>query len=306
MENVSRETMKSWAQEAGFDLSNTDRVENEPVGASDKYPEFVEYWVNKARSTEPIDQIETAKWIGRAYQVAGLEVPEIRYEKSPMSAADYLRSIGEDESFVTSASFKGNHESYWVGYYEVFAEWGLDSVAEIIPLMQIARYGGWVVMLDELAIMIERPSEMHFDEEWNLHNEEDMACKWSDGTGFYTWHGKSIEGWIITNPERITKSQVLNESDSDLRAIYAEQYGWDRLMEETGAVVMDKRTNPVEGTKEVLMRSDEFGTRLFYTCTTARLMSSGIKDGITTCQEAQEWLHGVDESVHEINIIGRT
>ena len=303
---VDKKTLQAWASEAGYDLTNDAKVENISPEQEATLPGYVEKWVNKARTTEPIDQIETAKWVGRAYQVAGLEVPEIIYCVSPKEAAAEIEKRGGDKSLVYQASFKGNHESYWVSYYDCLCElFGITSALEVIPQVEIAKHGGWVVLTDEVAVMIERPSELHFNEDFELHNTDGMACKWPDGFGFYTWNGKAVEGWIIETPEKITKEQVMNETDADLQNILAEQYGWHKLLNEIGAKVLDTRENPVENTIEVLTTS-QFGVKLMATCPTGRVMTMPVPNDTKTCAAAQTWLGSEDGYDLDVNVIGRT
>ena len=304
--SVDKSELVKWAAEAGYNLTTSDSIESISPEQEATLPDYVEKWVNKARTTEPIDFIEVAKWVDRAYRVSGLETPEIIYCDSPIHAAKEIKNRGGDPSMVYSASFKGNHEAYWLSYYDALCElFGIESALEIVPQVQIAKYGGWVVLTDTLAICIERACELHFDEDFLIHNDNGMSCKWKDGTGFYTWNGKAVEPWVVEEPERITSEMIMSETDADLQNILAQQYGWHRLLKEIGAEVLDVRENPVENTVEVLTTS-QFGVKLMATCPTGRVMTMPMPDGTKTCIEAQEWLGSEEEYDLDVNMIGRT
>lgn len=308
MEKPSTETMIQWAIEAGYsDTYTNERVESLTQEQSGKTADYVTKWVNKARSTEKIDFVEVAKWAKRAYQVAGQPVPEVVYATSPLHARDILDGMRENgKSLTVQGAFQGNQEASLLCNYDYYLrELRLEVVLPMVPLLQLAEKGGWVIMLDELIIVCERPMEHHWDDDYMLHNEDGMSTKWEDGFGFYTWHGKEIEGWIVENPERITSEMIEKERDADLQNILATQYGWHRLLTEIGAEVIDERENIVENTIEVLTKS-KFGTKLIATCTTGRVMTMPVPDTITTCVDAQTWLGNETDYFEDVNVIGRT
>jgi hypothetical protein len=58
------------------------------------------------------------------------------------------------------------------------------------------------------AILAERPSELHVDENSFLHNAQGAAAIYRDGTRVYAWHGMTIpEDWIL-HPESVPPAKL--------------------------------------------------------------------------------------------------
>ena len=73
------------------------------------------------------------------------------------------------------------------------------------PIMEsswdVARSSGMWWPFDHIAIMSERPAEIHVDEEKLLHRGDGPAVVFRDGWLVYAWKGKAVpERWIL-HPE---------------------------------------------------------------------------------------------------------
>ena len=109
------------------------------------------------------------------------------------------------------------------------------------------------------------------------------------------------ERW--TNGSRRSIKQIENETNSDVRSLRIERFGWHRYIEESEAFIQDSRYNSIEGTREALYNTKN-GRRLIATCPSGkgRIVSMGVPPEIDTCQQAQDWLAGEKS----FRVLGRT
>ena len=219
-------------------------------------------WIDIGLSCEPLDYDRAVAAATAAYEVAGLAPPQKFYvADSPMSAvllvAD-LRKNGDAHAksnlFQEIGKLKGTglsdivndfaygaHDAYWLGYYEYFLEvCDIKEAEKLRPLMELAKSCGWWMPYENVCILQHLHNELHRDEDGALHNEDDMAVKYPDGWGVYSWHGVRLgreHEWIITNPDRITPEAIDNESNAEIRRVMLERYTISKYIQDIGAEV---------------------------------------------------------------------
>jgi hypothetical protein len=79
----------------------------------------------------------------------------------------------------------------------------------------------------------------------------------------YAWHGYRLpqsHEWIIREPERLTVAGAMSEPNAELRRIMLEKLGWDRVISESRATVLDEDTNHRQPRR--LLEIDAGGERL--------------------------------------------
>jgi len=67
--------------------------------------------------------------------------------------------------------------------------------------------------------LVRKPIVLTRDEKGRLHNEIGMSVKWSDGVGYYFYHGTRATKKIIETPEKLTKRDWLKEENTEVRRI---------------------------------------------------------------------------------------
>lgn len=246
--------------------------------------EYVEMWIDIGLSTAPVDRDATADAIARAYTQAGLKVPTVEFRKSP--EREHLCAI-----------FWGNLSAGYLSFYNYFDEViGLDGIEEIRPLLDIARHGGPVAMYDGLAIVYERPAEMHFDDEHNLHSETGPALRYSDGFSLYCWHGTDFpEQWLTTPP---TPEEALHWPNIEQRRVACEMVGWDNILEQLDAKIIDEDDDPMIGTLVEVHLPDMDPERfLRVKCGTGRRFALPVPPDMETALQANAWGYDVDTDI---------
>ena len=100
--------------------------------------------------------------------------------------------------------------------------------------LELARSAGPWWALDGLAIVSERPSEIHLDDRGRLHGTDGPAVAWADGTSLWAWHGVQVEPHVITEPGTITVDEIDGERNIERRRVLVERFGEERLVREGG------------------------------------------------------------------------
>jgi hypothetical protein len=85
-----------------------------------------------------------------------------------------------------------------------------------------------------VAILSEKPVELHRNERGQLHNFEGPAIKWNDGYELYRFNGVRIEGektkYAFTYPAEFTKEIFTKEENADVRRELIRKIGNERLI----------------------------------------------------------------------------
>lgn len=101
----------------------------------------------------------------------------------------------------------------------------------------------------EFVMVSERPTAIHREQidpnvtrDWNshrLHSDEEAAILWPDGWGVYSIHGVRVPEKVVLAPETMTAAEILAEPNLEVRRVMIDQFGADRLMEDSKAKVLD-------------------------------------------------------------------
>ena len=114
-----------------------------------------------------------------------------------------------------------------------------DPVLENFALDEaIATSCGFVWWAEEVVSISDRPIRVSRDNGGRLHHEDKKALEYSDGWGFYSWHGYRIPdqyNWIIENKSKITPAKIEKETNAEIRRIMLEIYGYDKYLEKRNA-----------------------------------------------------------------------
>ncbi len=203
------------------------------------------------------------------------------------------------------AQVYGSHDANWLGFYDCIGSLGyINLVAPLKPLMDLAQVCGWWAPYENLCILQHRHTEVHFDKQNLLHNANGPAILYRDGFSVYAWHGVRIPGdWIEGNPPSV-KDAITWENVEQRRAA-CEIVGWDKVLDEIGAEVIDKDPNPYFG--ELLVADlPDHGPQKFLRakCGTGKTVFMLAHEDATTAREAGALSYGVP--VNEYNPTVRT
>ncbi|MGW1669775.1 DUF6745 domain-containing protein [Streptomyces sp. NPDC002324] len=121
----------------------------------------------------------------------------------------------------------GQHDAAWLSAFD--AAPGLDGLAEV------ARTAGWWWPYEKLAVVAERPVELHRDEAGRLDRGDGPALAYADGFTLHAWRGLPVPGAFLDRLGSLTPAEIRAEENAELRRVMLEFYGYDRYLEESGA-----------------------------------------------------------------------
>lgn len=151
----------------------------------------------------------------------------------------------------------GQNET-WLCFYE-FMEWvGCEGLERTHGLQELAKYAGWWIPYENVAVVSDRPNELHYDNEGRPHNHSGVAVSFRDGWRFYASHGMEIPAWIIENPDQITADKIDSESNVEIRRAMLEIYGIDKYFNDgNGCQLIDADPDPHIGALYVRPQVDD-------------------------------------------------
>jgi hypothetical protein len=209
---------------------------------------------------------------------------------------------------VTSHGYNiGNINAYWVGYLQ-FGEKVLNIKydykeydPDILNVWQrVIEKVGYFMAFEEYCIIMNRPKEVHFDENRELHNEDGTAISFRRGNecDVFAINGVRVPKQVIVEPETITLDQVLNEENAEIKRIMMDVYGMGRYLEETKASILDMDTTFThirgEGTMTRALMEDAEKRRYLVSTdgSTSRCYWMQVPNEVSTCVEADKALAG--------------
>ena len=220
--------------------------------------------------------------------------------------------VGDAVSRALHGAVRGNWYEYiggswWASYpayYSYFGDvCGVRSIANN-PAAQ-ARIAttqecGWWWPQRRFVMVSDRPESISLagpKARRYLHNDSGMSIRYRDGWGLWHLNGIQVDEQLVLRPETQSIEQIDAERNNDLRAIRMQRYGTARYLAESGASVVDERRNDIEGTHEALLRDRKGDVFLWPTCPANGICPPlRVPKQITTCEQAQRWLHS-DERI---------
>ena len=152
-------------------------------------------------------------------------------------------NLRDNQIRYVSMHFWGSFEAYWIAYYlfpylHIKQIYTSDQVELLNGWATIARNSGLWYPYGRICFVCDRPSALYLDEQGRLHNELGMAMEFSDGYGFYAWHGVCVPERIIMQPETITVQGIVTETNAEIRRVMMFRYGLDRALLDLGAKLL--------------------------------------------------------------------
>ena len=161
-----------------------------------------------------------------------------------------------------------------------------------------AIHGGFRVMHPEFCIVSDFPEVIRIDDQNLPHCEDGPSHRWRDGWSLYHWHGVRIPAEWVEHKERLTAKVALTWSNIEQRRAACEIVGWDRILRELDAKLIDRDEDPMIG--ELLeVNLPDLGRVKFLRalCGTGRTFALPVPPEMKTALEANSWTYAVDTQV---------
>jgi hypothetical protein len=196
----------------------------------------------------------------------------------------------------------GQHDANWLGFYDYFREAvGLETeTRRLIPLTNLAKETGWHLFYKNVAILSEKPTEIHRNEQGRLHKDGAPAIKWADGYELHRLNGINVSKEIAETPlSEISKDMILKQQNADIRRELVRRLGANRAMEVLDAKVIDTFESKIGGRYELVTLDIGDGrTRPYLKMLNPSIGEThieGVRPEIKTVKEAICYRNGLTE-----------
>jgi hypothetical protein len=181
------------------------------------------------------------------------------------------------------------YESFLHDVYGIKLKYNLSNMA--ISFRNAQSSSCWWYPATDFVMVCNRPK--HIDmENGRLHSGTRLAIQWRDGWGLAFWKGVKIpNGWIETKP---TAKEVLGHENVEVRRSGCELIGWDKVLDELGAKMVDSHPNPEIGDLyEVDLPDSPKECFLKVLCGTGRTFALPVDPSCKTALEANLWTYSL-------------
>nr|WSX53071.1 hypothetical protein OG409_31615 [Streptomyces sp. NBC_00974] len=166
-------------------------------------------------------------------------------------AADTAREA--ETRLLLLESVLGQDDAAWLCAFDT------GEGAPLEGLAAVARAAGWWWPYERLAVLCERPVELHRDEAGRLDRGDGPALAFPDGFALYAWRGMPVPADFLSELEALTPERIREEENAELRRVMLEHYGYDRYLAESGAEPVHRDDTgilwrmPLPGDEDVVM-----------------------------------------------------
>jgi len=299
-----------------------------------RFGEWVDKWVKVGLSTEPADFTTATKAALEAYKICNLKPPKtIMHVASPYAAIlsgvfslaiqqtvpnvkdiknidlnDIKKNLKQFNNEIIYNSYHGSFWASWVAYVSFFRDvvgWD-DPVLERFKIEEdLVNSCGWIWWHEEVLVISDRPASINFDEQKRLHNEVGPSIAYRDGWSRYHWHGVAVPSEWITDKASLQAQTVLAVTNLEQRRAGCEILGWDKILGELDATVIDEDNDPHVGKLlQVKLPGNNNNTidarYLQVQCGTGRIFYVCVPMSVNSALEAQAWMVDLDLSKFKV------
>ena len=170
---------------------------------------------------------------------------------------------------------------------------GIKTASVWMPLFQAFESGAYVMWIGDADIWVTPPPKViKTDQNRRLHCADGPAFSWLDDIDLYFWRGQLVPDEWITNPSELTAKTVLSQSNSELRRSGCEILGWDIILKELNARIIDEDPDPEIGTLLEVDLPDSGNDRFVKVkCGTGRTFIIPVPPVMQTALEAVAWTY---------------
>jgi len=193
----------------------------------------------------------------------------------------------------------GSQDLYWICWARFALRIGVKLEKEThqqLDMMEaISTPCEWWWPMEGLVVVSAKPTVIHWDEDGRLHRENGPAVKYADGFSLYSWRGTAVpEPWVTGSPP--TAADALVQENVELRRVACEIVGWDEILNQLNAKIIDEDVDPQIGTL-VEVNLPEAGPERFLrvVCGTGRKFALPVPPETATALAANAWLNHCDK-----------
>lgn len=199
----------------------------------------------------------------------------------------------------------------WTSVYQGGAYWAqydtyLTAMRDVLRLRlkehenykyweEAAIHGTFRIMHDKFCIVSDFPEVLNVDDTNRAHGQDGPSHRWRDGWSLYHWHGVSVPEHWITKSKELTAKEAITWVNIEQRRCACEILGWNIILKELNAVVIDSDGDPEIG-ELIEVDLADIGKEKFLRvlCGTKREFVIPVPPDMKTAMMAQSWTFGLD------------
>ncbi len=135
--------------------------------------------------------------------------------------------VGSQDLKYYSFSYYGNIWDYgWISFYDFFQKINIFENENFNQFKSLLRSGVYdMIQLKGVCFVFGLPNIILRNNRNQLHNEKSHAIEFKDGYKCWFWKGISVPQKLIETPELITKDDLKNNQNTEIRRCYIEKLG---------------------------------------------------------------------------------
>ncbi|MGW6564185.1 DUF6745 domain-containing protein [Streptomyces sp. NPDC054975] len=149
-------------------------------------------------------------------------------EGAPADVPDAAREEAAAVRLILLDAVLGQHDAAWLAAFDGRGE-------RLAGLAAVAENAGWWWPYEKVAVVCERPVELHRDEAGRLDRGDGPALAYGDGFALHAWRGMAVPAEFLAELGGLTPERIRAEENAELRRVMLEFYGYDRYLAESGA-----------------------------------------------------------------------
>ncbi|MFF5932705.1 DUF6745 domain-containing protein [Streptomyces sp. NPDC012508] len=190
----------------------------------------------------------------------------------------------------------GQQDAAWLAAFDGRGE-------RLAGLAAVAAHAGWWWPYEKVAVVCERPVELHRDEAGRLDRGDGPALAFRDGFALYAWRGMPVPAEFLAGLGGLTPERIRAEENAELRRVMLEYYGYERYLAESGARPVGRDETGVLWRIELADDEDVVMVEVVNATPepdgTFRTYWLRVPPGTTTAREGVAWTFGLDAAVYE-------
>ena len=183
----------------------------------------------------------------------------------------------------------------WVSFFRDVCGWRGDTLSKFEISESLVKSCGWTWWHENVLAISDRPHIIKRDNEGRLHCETGPSIAYRDGWTLHHWHGVSIPPeWV--NGKKPSAKEALHWANVEQRRAACEILGWQHILAELDAKVIDKDDDAEIGTLLEVNLPDSGPERfLSVRCGTGRQFALPVPREVDTALAANAWTYGLDK-----------
>jgi hypothetical protein len=251
---------------------------------------------------ELLEQLGREGWNEAWQEACGEITPTVSrlIEQTGNAVVGLSRSAAEPTKLRLALTFAdhGQQDAAWLPLFELYHA-KLSDGPILAALATVAERVHWWWPFENVAILCERPTDLHLDERGRLHRGEGPALAYADGFALHRWHGITIPAEFAQTLATLTPGTIRGERNVELRRIMLEHYGHERYIVDSGAEPIQQ--DEAGRLWRVLLPEDEAITMVEVVNSTAepdgtfRTYWLRVPPHMSTAKQAVAWTFGLEE-----------